>query len=473
MESSRKNTRSTRLSAADMSTPMPPTRELSGRKRTRKTMGPDFIEDFFPSSGPRGAVAASSEAIKRAIRASEREKEMKDAAEALEVAEKKAKEREAVERERQENPSPEIDMPFPGFPDPIAIPGGDICQVCRQPDNGDAKEILVHCRGRGCQFEAHFSCLKNGSTTGEFDDDSSANFKCSKCKRCCICGKKKPSEAESRSVCCVGCKRLFHMRCHFPHVTDKEQSDGHWRCTNCSSGKAKEEKVDFSIRKSSRTSVKRRDDSPGQVEHSRDTKYAYAGNESRGSLSSRVPEASRNSLSDSSDRCTEEKSISGKNSSTVPLVPKKVIFKKVMKFPTKQIKRTRENSKEKARARQIARQLDMDVLASTSEGIRTPERERSLSPEINPRFKFLFEDYQNKMVEESELRQDLALWTVEQCAAYFADSLPGLAELILKHELFGSSLMIISREQFSELFPLPLGKHLQYVNAISKWRKCF
>ncbi|GAV09229.1 hypothetical protein RvY_18803 [Ramazzottius varieornatus] len=75
--------------------------------------------------------------------------------------------------------------------------------------------------------------------------------------------------------------------------------------------------------------------------------------------------------------------------------------------------------------------------------------------------------------EAKALRQKLARWSPKQCAEVFAQSYPELAELIVKHGLFGSSLMILSRAQFMDLFELKVGTALKMHYAISQWRRAF
>ena len=94
--------------------------------------------------------------------------------------------------------------------------------------------------------------------------------------------------------------------------------------------------------------------------------------------------------------------------------------------------------------------------------------------------------------EDRELRQDMVMWSVEQCASFFQDSHPQLAEIISKHvkiswvkyviwnkiflfsqELMGSALVLISRSQFLDLFGLPVGTALNLHAEVCRTRRLF
>jgi hypothetical protein len=75
--------------------------------------------------------------------------------------------------------------------------------------------------------------------------------------------------------------------------------------------------------------------------------------------------------------------------------------------------------------------LEVGSLTTPSEfGRATPVTPEEIT---SPHFISVLKNHQKKLSEESEIRQIFSLWTVEQCAAYFNDSFPELAELILEH----------------------------------------
>ncbi|OQV13793.1 hypothetical protein BV898_12012 [Hypsibius exemplaris] len=67
-------------------------------------------------------------------------------------------------------------------------------------------------------------------------------------------------------------------------------------------------------------------------------------------------------------------------------------------------------------------------------------------------------------------RKDLARWSIAECAECFDSENSHLADLIRKHSLDGSSLLLISRQQFITLFGLGLGPALKMHYAVSRLR---
>lgn len=66
-----------------------------------------------------------------------------------------------------------------------------------------------------------------------------------------------------------------------------------------------------------------------------------------------------------------------------------------------------------------------------------PGQSLHIDPKYSPESMIIYakkeKRLRERMEEDRELRQDMAVWTVEQCAAYFQDSNPELATLILEH----------------------------------------
>ncbi|XP_055327442.1 uncharacterized protein LOC129580799 [Paramacrobiotus metropolitanus] len=357
-----------------------PTRQASRRKRTAKSIGPDFVTDYYPGSS-RSTVAISNNnlsntaAYRRALRLSARHERLKLRGEI-------DKPETTPERDADNTP---------------------VCAECHLasgnfPAYSSTERRFIRCSNPECPYTAHAGCT---GICGSGEPETT--FRCEDCKICAVCQSGK-TRKNSRLIQCLNCFQVYHLGCHSPPV-DPESVENWgtrmsslpgWQCSACTKAGGDEGKL-----------------------NNLSTTEAHI----------LEPESQSSQI--------DEEYADDQDSSRAPSVE--------IMTPT---------------ALAVQKNMGEEVRSQRPVIVRSSNRLRPLDRTI--------EGITN---EERELRQDLAMWSVEQCAAYFIDSQPELADLISRHELLGSSLMLISRAQFAKLFGLSIGKNLKMFGAICKWRK--
>ncbi|XP_055331707.1 uncharacterized protein LOC129583773 isoform X2 [Paramacrobiotus metropolitanus] len=412
-----------------------PTRE-SSRKRVRKSLGPDFVEDFATPAPKHSSDDTSvkpktprNKVSTKPLHAAVINKEQQllacdtEIPPALTGVNGKAPEEEILLQ-----PEKIIDIPIP---DPICC----VCNATTSVINGKAGTVL-RCCGRNCSYIAHADCLPYSKDTVSLIRD---RFKCRECKRCATCGKGN-AFTDRNMIICPRCDSLFHLRCNFPPVDpNSEELKGrnrcfapNWMCYRC--------------KLQAETCIPPPESYP---------LVTVAVTNEKISLERSVENGLGCLLKNGKDA---DVFIPGGNA--VPQPPDTSSVVKVS----------------------IAHEYE-DMISGAVPGPSTYGNllKGNLAPEE-------YEDWQpakqkvEEQLREEELREcqeirrhrrELAKWTSDRCAAQFADSNPQLAELIRNNRLTGASLVCINRNQFIDMFGLSLGVAVKLHYAVCVWRKSF
>ncbi|GAV09428.1 hypothetical protein RvY_18974 [Ramazzottius varieornatus] len=400
-------------------TPAPPTRELSSR---RKKLPRYLEEDYVPDS--LSERPAKSRKVMPPVEVVEEPTVSKDEHIRPKVDTKVEEEPKAT---AQDAPRSALQI--------TALPA-DCCRICLSCEMKERSSARVFCAARPCEYKVHLQCLKD-SYAFDFLDKFIPYFKCPSHRICVVCGRKKSLEEEV-CVTCETCNRMFHLKCHSPPVA---ASLNGWKCSGC-------DPVEIEAANKAKEEEKARKERRAEKKRLRLLKAAEKSRAKEDRQAARMAASARNVLT------MAEKGAA-----------------KMDQEADKDMKKLR---REQRRLAKMSVELDWkEHWGSETEDSVLSDRATSWEEEVemNPVFVRHLEAKRMALQEESELRHDLCLWTVDQCASYFVDSFPDLADLIRTHELYGSSLMLISSQQFRTLFGLPLGKCLIFYDAICKWRK--
>ncbi|XP_055328180.1 uncharacterized protein LOC129581239 isoform X2 [Paramacrobiotus metropolitanus] len=433
-----------------MSTLAPPALRESSRKRVRKTLGPDFVDFSGPVRFRAQAVVLSDEATVRKVTPKR-----------LILSDSKLPKRDGAKRngfkKRRSAKSQRKALAVPAAIIPIAPDTGaehttdlaDIdafCNVCGLRVHkllrngfrgGDSEGLAVRCTGERCNYTGHVSCLPNTADI--------KSFRCADCakKQCVVCEKGNVSTQPDDMVRCCRCKKAFHLDCHVPPVDRRKRKSPAgilrpWCCKTC-------------------RTIRRRIKKPSRVKPA-------------------SPQASHPTLVP----CLTTHSDLPDHSYALPSNPP--LLSPALVGPT-----LYRPHAELVDAFSATKTSGMDNSGEDDNADKGEASDAALVPLLMPGQPFdpilvpdsmiIFgkttEKVRERIERDRELRQDLAWWSVEQCAAYFQDSDPDLAQLIIDHELLGCALLLITRSQFLDLFQLPVGKALRMHAAVCRCRRMY
>ncbi|OQV13792.1 hypothetical protein BV898_12011 [Hypsibius exemplaris] len=428
METVRTSVPATRRKKADLG-PQIATR-VSSRTIKKKTLGPDYILDFngrgslgplstspnpLPASSTRRSAALASAARKTPEGGSQYGGggHHPPRQQNFGAAKRPKQQQEPVQRGLQA-----------AFQDGLR----NMCSEClkRRPDG------LIRCTGRECSYAAHAECLKFSADTVALVRN---RFKCDSCKRCTTCGKGTLGNDLSLRHC-VRCDLIYHLRCHSPSTDDMQEESttlrtSGWMCGSCKSGRKRIPDHSGAYAEFGQNGEELSNSSDGW----RDRGSVTSGDESSSSHSTELGNGGAYIENANDDECH---------------------------LPVRHLP---------------GRHLPAPLAAPGTPYTEDPSKNghdyfvTTVAPGMEEELELALE--KKKEDADRRLRQELSRMTTEECARHFTDINPDLCQLIRKHGLYGSSLVILSRPQFIDLFGLTLGAALKMHDAVCRWRKAF
>ncbi|OWA50551.1 hypothetical protein BV898_15063 [Hypsibius exemplaris] len=351
------------------------------------------------------------------------------------------------------------------------------CRVCTKKnaiaDASADQEGMIRCCTSGCKYAVHRSC---SPYQPQLVGDGS-RFRCMECRKCELCRKGKIYAIVD--LMCTECNEVYHKTCYIdrgisyptnPYKLDAENRE-FWKCGCCQVPRLETRPLKKRPREILPTPATPAPSvvAPQTVVTLNGIPATVAGN---GSVLIEIPK--------NTDRGDGGRHPLILDTRRIPKSPKRL---RSLKSP-KGLKRKKVKLNHDV---DFSSPLPEPVMVPTAEGLIPlsdclPESVRSklASARIPVQGTELLtlsrkeeRRIRTKQEEDSELRQDMALWSVEQCEAYFRDSCPELSQLIVQNDLLGSALVIISRQQFLDLFQLPLGKALNMHAAVCRCRRMY